>query len=320
MPRCRVRASHVGITLTLVVGISVSLARRSIAQDPAPAALATFPPELVNWAPAPNNPVFTAEGARHWDVKIRERGWILREDETWHLWFTGYDGTTAGIKRLGYATSPDGLRWTHWADNPLVRDHWVEDMMVVKQGDTYYMFAEGLHDRAQLLTSRDRVHWNREGTLDIRYRDGKLLSAGPFGTPTAWLDDDTWYLFYERMDQGVWLATTKDPQLKVWSNVQDEPVLVPGPGNYDKRMIAMNQVIKYQGAYYALFHGSGERARTWTTNIARSTDLVHWQKYDRNPIVPGDRSSGIVVSDGRQFRLYTMHDKVEVFFSRPPTR
>src|SRR4051794_37665073 len=52
-----------------------------------------FPPELVNWKPWPGNPVFTAEGAGHWDVKIRERGWILRDGNAWQLWFTGYDGT-----------------------------------------------------------------------------------------------------------------------------------------------------------------------------------------------------------------------------------
>jgi sucrose-6-phosphate hydrolase SacC (GH32 family) len=304
-----------------VAFMSTLLPPRVIAQAPRTGAdVAQFPTELVDWVAGPDNPVFTAEGAGHWDVKIRERGWIMREGDSWHLWFTGYDGTTAGIKLLGYATSPDGLRWTRWADNPLVRDHWVEDMMVVKQGDTYYMFAEGLHDQAQLLTSRDRVHWNREGILDIRYTNGKSLTAGPFGTPTAWLENNVWYLFYERMDQGVWLATTKDPQLKVWTNVQDEPVLVPGPDDYDKSMIAMNQVLKHKGVYFAFYHGSGDprSPRTWTTNVARSTDLVHWQKYDRNPIVLGDKSSGILVSDGRQFRMYTMHNNVEVYFPPRP--
>src|SRR5215213_3894101 len=29
-----------------------------------------FPPELVNWKPLAANPVFTAQGPGHWDVKI----------------------------------------------------------------------------------------------------------------------------------------------------------------------------------------------------------------------------------------------------------
>ena len=260
--------------------------------------------------------MFAAAGAGHWDVKIRERGWILREGDTYHLWYTGYDGTRDGIRQLGYATSPDGLSWTRSPDNPLCRGQWVEDMMVVKRGDTYYMFAEGVHDHAQWLTSTDRVHWKREGTLDIRTTDGRPLGSGPFGTPTAWLENETWYLFYERQDAGVWLATSKD--LKVWTNVQDEPVLRPGPGQYDKQMIALNQIVKYQGTYFAYYHGSGSNKapRTWNTNVARSSDLVHWQKYSGNPLVNDNKSSGIVVSDGRHFRLYTMHDQVDVYFQR----
>ncbi len=275
-----------------------------------------FPPELVEFVPGPNNPVFTAAGPGHWDVKIRERGWILREEKTYHLWYTGYDGTREGIRQLGYATSPDGLHWTRHADNPLVAGHWVEDMMVVHQGDTYYMFAEGLHDQAQLLTSKDRVHWNREGTLDIRTTNHQPLTPGPFGTPTAWLEHGVWHLFYERGDAGVWLATSGD--LKVWTNVQDEPVLSPGPDGYDRHMIALNQIVKYQGQYFAYYHGSGSQQspRTWTTNVARSSDLVHWQKYARNPLVEGNKSSGIVVGDGRQLRLFTTHDQVDVYVPR----
>src|ERR1700733_15623433 len=84
-----------------------------------------FPPELTRFEPAPQNPVFTAEGPGHWDVKMRERGWILREGDAWHLFYSGYDGTRAGIKRLGHAPSPDGLHWTRDTRIPLYGEHWV---------------------------------------------------------------------------------------------------------------------------------------------------------------------------------------------------
>ncbi len=277
---------------------------------------AGFPAELVEFVPSPENPVFTAAGTGHWDAKIRERGWILREGGAYHLWYTGYDGTTEGVRQLGYATSPDGLRWTRWPGNPLCRDHWVEDMMVVKSGDTYYMFAEGLHDHAQLLTSKDRVNWKPEGTLDIRTTNNQPLSPGPFGTPTAWLENGTWYLFYERMDAGAWLAASHN--LKVWTNLRDEPVIVPGPEPYDKDMIALNQIVKHRGQYFAFYHGSDgqQRPRLWSTNVARSRNLLDWEKYPHNPIVDTDKSSGIAVFDGRRFRLYTMHVQVDLYFPR----
>lgn len=281
-----------------------------------PVSAGEFPDVLVRFRPYEQNPVFTAAGPGKWDVKIRERGWILREGNLWRMWYTGYDGTAEGTRLLGYATSHDGLVWTRAAQNPLYREGWVEDMQVLRHGDTYLMFAEGKGDQAQWLTSRDGLAWKREGTLDVRKCDGTPIEPGPYGTPTVWFDDGVWNLFYERGDLGVWLA--RSPDLRVWANVQDEPVLPRGPETYDRVMIAMNQIIRHDGRYYAYYHGSGtpEKPRLWTTNIAVSTDLVHWKKYSGNPLLPerDNKSSGIVVFDGKQLRLYTMHDKVDVHF------
>jgi hypothetical protein len=159
------------------------------------------------------------------------------------------------------------------------------------------------------------VKWKRIGLLDIRKKNGQPLSPGPYGTPTAWKDQENglWHLFYERNDLGIWLATSKD--MKVWTNVQDEPVMTPGPAEYDKDLIALNQIIKHRGRYYAYYHGSaktGPKAKLWSTAVATSTDLIHWEKYAGNPLQPVEqnKSSGMIVHDGEKFRLYTMHPQV----------
>lgn len=288
----------------------------ALRHDASPSLGPVFPPVLVAFDAHAGNPVFTAAGGDHWDAKIRERGWILREDDGYRMWYTGYDGTGAGVKMLGLATSPDGLNWTRHGANPIYREHWVEDMMVVRHAGALYMFAEGRGDRAHLLTSKDGIHWTRQGRLDVRYADGRPLRAGPYGTPTAWVEDGTWYLFYERRDKGVWLATSKDR--KVWTNVQDEPVLVPGPDDYDRDLIALNQIVKHDGRYYAYYHGTStdRQPAMWTTCVAISTDLVHWTKYPGNPLLRENKSSGILVRDGERYRLYSMHDAVQVHFPR----
>jgi sucrose-6-phosphate hydrolase SacC (GH32 family) len=305
----RLRFNHGRFWLLALVVASAS-SRDCAADD-------KFPPELVRFHPSDKNPVFKAAGSGHWDARIRERGWILRDGDDWHLWYTGYDGSREGLKMLGYATSRDGLAWTRHKDNPIYKEHWVEDMMVVRHNGTFYMFAEGRDDVAQLLTSKDGVRWKREGSLDVRRTGGQPIDAGPYGTPTAWLEDGVWHLFYERGDKAVWLAKSRD--LKTWTNVSDDPVLRPGPGDYDKRMIALNQIVKHGGRYYAYYHGTGEETKPsrWTTNIATSTDLVRWEKYAGNPLLPveANKSSGILIHDGKKFRLYTMHDEVQVHSS-----
>lgn len=314
--------SHACILFLISIIATTAFAQSSAAvKEKSADATAEFPPELVNWSPRPGNPIFTAEGFGHWDVKIRERGWILRDGDHYQLWFTGYSGAREDIKLLGYATSPDGIHWTRSPKNPVYRDHWVEDMCVVRRGDTYYMFAEGAADNhAEMLTSKNGTDWKWQGELDVRLADGKRPAPKPCGTPTVWVENGVWYLYYEVGDKGVWLASTKDPMSRVWTNVRNEPVLSLGPSAYDKDMIAVDQIIKYDNAYFAIYHGSGSGAavpRTWNTDIARSTDLVHWRKYPGNPIVDGDNSSGMMLPAGRGFRLYTMHDHVDVFESKP---
>jgi hypothetical protein len=186
-------------------------------------------------------------------------------------------------------------------------------MMVVKHDGKYWMFAEGKDDLAHLLVSNDGLAWKRIGLLDIRKKDGTPIPPGPYGTPTAWYENGQWYLFYERMDKGIWLAVSRD--MKVWTHVQDEPVLTPGPADCDRDLIALNQIIKHKGRYYAYYHGcaqTGPKARLWSTCIATSADLIHWEKFPGNPLQPVDenKSSGIVVHDGEKFRLYTMHPEV----------
>ena len=62
---------------------------------------------LVAFQPISDTPVFTGAGPGHWDVKIRERGWIMVEPSSkpgdaplFRLWYTGYDGTRDGLKQL----------------------------------------------------------------------------------------------------------------------------------------------------------------------------------------------------------------------------
>ena len=272
-----------------------------------------FPKEWGKWVAYGHNSVFKAKG-EGWEVKLRERGWILKEANVYRMWYTGYDGTREGKKQVGYALSSDGLHWTRHPENPIFGQLWTEDMMVVKHDGTYYMFAEGEQDIAHLLTSKDGMRWQPAGPLDIRLADGKPIPPGPRGTPAVWVENGTWYLYYERRDAGIWLATSRD--LKVWTNVQDKPVIALGPDKYDQHAVAMNQIIKHEGKYYGVYHASDsdQPGRLWTTNLAVSDDLIHWRKHPKNPILGDNKSSGLLIHDGTQFRLYTMHDTVQVHF------
>jgi predicted GH43/DUF377 family glycosyl hydrolase len=274
-----------------------------------------FPSELVDFVAYENNPVFKGTGTGTWDQMIRERGFILKEDGEYYLWYTGYKGGEEAEKHLGLATSTDGLSWTRYKDNPIVGSAWVEDMMVVKSDNVYYMFAEGRGDTAHMLTSTDRIHWKEQGNLDIRNTHGKPISPGSYGTPSVFIENGIWYLFYEREDLGVWLAVSNDR--KMWTNKQDEPVLKMGPEKYDQYAVAFDQVIKYDKKYYAYYHASEFKDwHEWTSCIAVSDDLIHWLKYDGNPVLRENKSSPVLVKTGSKYALYSMHPEICVHFPK----
>lgn len=281
------------------------------------AANAEFPQQLTTFTPYSNNPVFTAAPGDAWDKKIRERGYILYEDSLYRMWYTGFKSDdNSDTKLLGYATSTDGINWKRHNSNPVFTEKWTEDMSVVHHQGKYYMFAEGVKDVAHHLVSDDGINWSEQGDLVIIKLNGDTI-AGPYGTPTVYVENNKWYLFYERNDEAIWLATSED-KLN-WKNVQDEPVLKPGPEKFDLGAVAANQVIKYNDRYYMFYHANADpmwntKPTPWSSNIAVSDDLVHWKKFSGNPITEGDHSSPVTVFDGKRFRLYTMHPEAWMYY------
>ena len=286
------------------------------------------PRELVAFGPPSAEPLFAGGGADAWDRDLRERGWILRHRGRWHLWYTGSNPDRDPVRRLGHATSGDGLNWTRFA-GPLLPGRWVEDVCVARVGgpdgsgaETFRMVAEGEHDIAHLLASRDLLSWRPCGSLDIRLASGVAIPDGPRGTPTLWFDRGLWHLYYERRDEGVWLATSRD--CRTFTNVSDEPVLGCGPDVYDRHGIAIDQIVRFDGRWYAYYHASPDPARqTWQTCLAASDDLIRWEKWAGNPVMPVDpahpkRSSATLIHDGERLRLYTTHPDVRVRFSTEP--
>lgn len=297
---------------TTLIVLFTSLIGVSFAQNKLP-----FPKELTDFEPYSGNPVFAGTGNPDtWDEKIRERGFVMNENGKYYLWYTGYDQKTGKqMKYLGLATSDDGLTWTRYGNSPVYRERWVEDMFVLKDEGTYYMFAESRDDIPRLFISSDRVNWKDRGRLDVRNVNGTPISDGPYGTPTVVKKGRTWYLYYERNDAAVWCATSSD--LNIWTNVSDEPVLKCGPDAYDMYAVAFNKIILHKGVYYAYYHASAfKNWAEWTTNVAASKDLIHWEKYNANPILKENASSGYPVWDGKQYRFYTAHPDVRVYFPK----
>jgi beta-1,2-mannosidase len=181
--------------------------------------------------------------------------------------------------RIGYAESPDGIRFTI-GDSPVLqpeaeyeKDGGVEDPRLVRIGGTYYLTYTGYNRKdAQLClaTSRDLIHWTRKGVILPAYKgtwNTKWTKSGAI-IPTQ--IDGLWWMYYlgTRTDPDgkdrdyMGLASSRD--LEHWADATPAPVLPRRPGAFDSRVMepgpapvvtSAGILVLYNGASESLVYG-----------------------------------------------------------------
>jgi beta-1,2-mannosidase len=152
-----------------------------------------------------------------------------------------------GTSRLGYAESPDGIRFTR-KDEPILspsepyeKDGGVEDPRLVQFGDTYYLTYTGYNKTdAQLClaTSKDLIHWERKGVIVPANKGNwnvKWTKSGAI-VPEK-IDGKNWMYFLGTSADGkdqAGLASSTD--LLHWTEATETPVLPVRTGKFDSRV------------------------------------------------------------------------------------
>jgi predicted GH43/DUF377 family glycosyl hydrolase len=166
------------------------------------------------WKRMSDRPVLSAE--KPWEKVAVMCPHVLYDDKArqYRLWYSG--GEQGEPNAIGYATSPDGLKWTKHDDNPIFKPdpkkEWEKDRVtacqVVRRGDWHVMFYIGFHDEAHaqigLARSKDGISgWQRHPANPI-LRPGKdRWDADAVYKPCALLDGDRWLLWYNGRRGGV---------------------------------------------------------------------------------------------------------------------
>ncbi|MGI6495123.1 MAG: hypothetical protein ACOX5G_03380 [Kiritimatiellia bacterium] len=164
-----------------------------------------FSPDGLTWKPVVEEPVLSPE--LPWEkaaVMCPHVLWDEREKQ-YRMWYSG--GEQYEPDAIGYATSPDGIRWTQWPANPIFtgdpacgwEKYKVTACQVIQQDDRHIMFYIGFRDvhhaRIGLARSRDGIHdWER-------HPDNPVISPGRDG----WDADACYkpYAIYDR-EQSLW--------------------------------------------------------------------------------------------------------------------
>jgi predicted GH43/DUF377 family glycosyl hydrolase len=234
-----------------------------------------------------------------------------------------------GVSRLGYADSTDGVHFTRRPEPVLSpeaeyeKGGGVEDPRLVRFGDTYYLTYTGYNTKdAQLClaTSRDLIHWERNGVILPAYKGNWNTGWTKSGAIVPEKIDGKYWMYFlgttpDKNDQ-MGLAYSSD--LVHWTEATKTPVLPRRPGQFDSRVVEPGPppivtsegiVLIYNGAddklvyrtAVAVFDRKDPRKLLYRSDAPLFSPQEEWEKVGQVPNVVFVEG---MLQQGRRFLFY----------------
>jgi len=214
----------------------------------------------LHWSAYENNPVLDVGSPGSWDESWITYPYVIYDDTTFHMWYSGVQGTVPGPshlwkERIGYATSPDGITWTKYENNPVLDigtpgawdDHNIDVGSVYFDGETYHLWYGGskadLIIRTGCATSADGINWTR-------YENNPVLGLGDWDHTRVHqariiFDGEHYHMFYGGGDYFTWrIGHATSINGISWEKDPDNPVLNVGEsGSWEDYYVAVPSVM-----------------------------------------------------------------------------
>jgi predicted GH43/DUF377 family glycosyl hydrolase len=241
----------------------------------------------------------------------------------------------AGVSRIGFAESVDGIHFIRWPDPVLApeteyeKGGGVEDPRLQKLGDTYYLTYTGYNKKdAQLClaTSGDLMQWERKGVIVPAYKGNWNVGWTKSGAIEPEKIGGRYWMYWlgtaaDKTDQ-MGLSSSED--LLHWREETQTPVLPRRPGKFDSRVVEPGPapivtpdgiVLIYNGADdnlvyrtgVAVFDRSDPRKVLWRSEEPVFAPEKEWEKVGQVPNVVF--VEGLVRRGGKFLFYYGAADK-----------
>ncbi len=268
-----------GLLAVLLVLLALLVSRQSYANDTARSVEGTV--RYSNFGSIPG-----------WDSQAMGSPIVIADGAAFKMWYDGLD--PLGVRRIGLATSSNGIAWTKHSSNPVLTGtpgKWDEgtanEPAVLKDGSTLKMWYTHEGFEMGYATSFDGIEW-------IKLPDAPILRPGTSGDwdasdisdPFVIKASGTYTMWYEGSPGfGIGCATSSDGI--DWTKCAENPVLEPTPGSWDEDRVSDAAVVFDGSTYHMWYRGFDFGGPPTSIGYATSTNGITWTKYINNPVLSG---------------------------------
>jgi len=255
------------------------------------------------------------------------------------MWYSGSDDGFLPSKRIGYATSSDGILWEKHPANPVLNmgpRSWDDarvgcptvildttDPDPARRYKMWYHGYDGLHWRIGYATSPDGIVWAKHSANPvINLGSGGAWDDFHVFSPTVILDSTDpghrykmWYSGDDGYNGKNRIGYATSPDGIVWIKHPGNPVLDLGPSGAWDSAYAQDAAVLFNGEEYEMWycgtteHGPGNNRIGYAT----SPDGIVWIKHPGNPVLdlgPGGAWDDLhvfepsILLDGTDYRMW----------------
>ncbi|NOZ74791.1 MAG: glycosidase [FCB group bacterium] len=206
-----------------------------------------------------SDPVLLPDKENAWESAAVFNAAVIQHDHYFHMIYRatnlgGHEKYGRYINSLGYARSNDLIHWERYQEPILINDvpqesRGPEDPRIVKIENEFYMVYTGFGGRfdgdyrISLATSRDLIHWERQGILlDEPNKDASLFPEKISGR----------YGLFHRRPPDIWICFSDD--LKTWTDHQK--IMSPVPESWEQERIGIaGPPLRIDEGWLLIYHG-----------------------------------------------------------------
>lgn len=180
-----------------------------------------------------------------WEEEVN-RPVVLKHGDGYHMWFTGQ---AKGRSNIGYATSPDGIKWERASEKPVLspREEWEKVAVMCPHVEwdhsrsLYRMWYSGGEqwepNAIGYATSPDGKEWTKLPANPIFRADPKSLWEQHKVTACQIIRRGDWHImfyigFRDENHAQIGIARSRDG-ITHWERHPANPIISPGAGKWD---------------------------------------------------------------------------------------